>query len=155
MRWAFLGLLCCVFLLLILPSPAEENHKCPTQISTKQIIQFLTIGMIIGFISGVMGISGGILVVPAFIYFLHLSRKNAQILSQVNSFFVAFIGLILHFFMNNNIDPILCSMLITGGFGGSYVGVKLSHSVSTKLNHYLFMVVILSTIAMILYDLIR
>jgi uncharacterized membrane protein YfcA len=101
-----------------------------------------------------LGISGGILIVPAFIYFLHLSRKNAQILSQVNTFFVSMIGLLLNFFINHNIDPVLCCILIAGGFSGSYIGVRLSQKITPKLNHYLFISVVLSTISTILHDLI-
>lgn len=153
-RSAFLGLLCLVLALLMLPQPHEHKQKCPKEVSKKQAISLLLFGISVGFISGFMGVSGGIIAIPAFMYFLNLSRKNAQILSQVNTVFVSMIGLMLHFFMNNNIDPVLCSILIIGGFSGSFFGVKISQKISNKFNHYLFVFVVLLTISTIIYDLL-
>jgi uncharacterized membrane protein YfcA len=153
-KCAFLCLLCIVFILLMLPTPHDHKHKCPTNISQKQMISLLIFGINIGFISGFIGVSGGIIAIPAFMYFLHFNRKNAQILSQVNTVFVSMIGLMLHFFMNNNIDPVLCGILIIGGFSGSFFGVRLSQKIPNQFSHYLFICIVLSTIIIIIYDLL-
>lgn len=43
-----------------------------------EIIILLLIGLIAGLASGVLGIGGGILVIPALVYFLNYSQKAAQ-----------------------------------------------------------------------------
>jgi len=43
-----------------------------------EIIILLLIGLVAGLASGVLGIGGGILVIPALVYFLNYSQKAAQ-----------------------------------------------------------------------------
>jgi len=43
-----------------------------------EIIILLLIGLVAGIASGVLGIGGGILVIPALVYFLNYSQKAAQ-----------------------------------------------------------------------------
>jgi len=42
------------------------------------VLLLLLIGLIAGFASGLVGIGGGIVIVPALVYFLSLSQHNAQ-----------------------------------------------------------------------------
>jgi uncharacterized membrane protein YfcA len=43
-----------------------------------EIIILLLIGLVAGLVSGVLGIGGGIFVIPALVYFLNYSQKAAQ-----------------------------------------------------------------------------
>jgi len=43
-----------------------------------EIIILLLIGLAAGLASGILGIGGGIIVIPALVYFLHYSQKSAQ-----------------------------------------------------------------------------
>lgn len=43
-----------------------------------EIIILLLIGLVAGLASGILGIGGGILVIPALVYFLNYSQKAAQ-----------------------------------------------------------------------------
>ena len=43
-----------------------------------EIIILLLIGLVAGVASGVLGIGGGILVIPALVFFLNYSQKSAQ-----------------------------------------------------------------------------
>ncbi len=43
-----------------------------------EIIILLSIGLIAGFFSGLVGIGGGIIIVPVLIYFLHFTQQQAQ-----------------------------------------------------------------------------
>lgn len=42
------------------------------------LITLLVIGLFAGFASGMVGIGGGVVIVPALIYFLHLGQHEAQ-----------------------------------------------------------------------------
>jgi uncharacterized protein len=44
----------------------------------EQIIYFLAIGLTAGVVSGVLGIGGGIIVIPALVYLMGFSQKEAQ-----------------------------------------------------------------------------
>jgi uncharacterized membrane protein YfcA len=43
-----------------------------------EIIILLSIGLIAGFFSGLVGIGGGIIIVPVLVYFLHFTQQQAQ-----------------------------------------------------------------------------
>jgi uncharacterized membrane protein YfcA len=154
-RWAFIILLCTVMGVLFMPPPTDDQHRCPKVFVKKQLIELLIFGMIIGFISGMMGISGNVLIVPALIYLLYLNRQNAVVMSQFNALCVSLIGFITNFFVNHNIDPILCIILVIGGFLGSYIGVKFSHKLSATTSRYIFIGVIIVTLFILLYDLLN
>ena len=144
-RWAFVILLTSVV-------PALHKQKCPKIISRGKVFKFILIGLIIGFIAGLIGISGSVLVVPALVYFMNINNQNASIMSQVNAMFVSLVGFFTNLFMNNNIDPILSLILIVGGFSGSYIGLKCGKRLSDKANRCLFICVVLSSILIIAYD---
>ena len=42
------------------------------------IFLYLLLGLLVGVLSGIVGIGGGILIVPALLYFFHMSQHKAQ-----------------------------------------------------------------------------
>ena len=154
-HWAFIVLLCCVMGVLFMPPPSDDKHRCPKVFVKKQLLELLIFGIMIGFISGMLGISGNVLIVPALIYFLYLNRQNAVVMSQFNALCVSLIGFITNFFVNHNIDPVLCILLVIGGFLGSYIGVKFSHKLSATTSRHIFISVILLTLCILFYDLLK
>ncbi|HEY7402751.1 MAG TPA: sulfite exporter TauE/SafE family protein [Candidatus Angelobacter sp.] len=42
------------------------------------IFLYLLLGLLVGVLSGIVGIGGGILIVPALVYFFHMSQHKAQ-----------------------------------------------------------------------------
>ena len=108
----------------------------------KEIVKKILIGIIAGFISGLFSTGGGLILVPAFSYFLNLDTVKSRatsimcILPMVvtTSFFYA---------KNNYIDweiGILCAI---GGAIGSYVGSKILNKIPNvilKITFALFLI---------------
>lgn len=42
------------------------------------IFLYLLLGLLVGVLSGIVGIGGGILIVPALVYFFHMTQHKAQ-----------------------------------------------------------------------------
>ena len=98
----------------------------------KEMVKKIAIGIIAGFISGLFSTGGGLILVPAFSYFLNLDAVKARatsimcILPMVitTSFFYA---------KNNYMDwkiGILCAI---GGAIGSYVGSKILNKIPSYI----------------------
>ena len=118
----------------------------------KEIAKEIMIGVIAGIISGLFSTGGGLILVPAFSYFLNLDAVKARatsimcILPMVitTSFFYA---------KNNYIDWKISILCAIGGMIGSYVGSKVLNKIPNvilKISFAIFLIyVALKMIGMI------
>ncbi len=85
-------------------------------------LSYLLLGLIIGAISGIVGTGGGVLIVPALVYFFHMSQHKAQGTSL--GALLAPIGILAfwEYHKAGNVD-LKASLLIAVGFAiGGYFG---------------------------------
>ncbi len=116
------------------------------------IILLLIIGILAGTISGLLGIGGGIIVVPALIYVFGMIQHQAQGTSLgLLSIPVALSGAI-NYYKSGNIDIkmvlILAVAFIAGAYGSSLLAVKLSGNVLKKI----FAIFLIITAIKILFE---
>jgi uncharacterized membrane protein YfcA len=98
--------------------------------TTQTIVILVLIGVFAGILSGFVGIGGGVVIVPALIYFLSLSQHEAQ----GTSLFVLVLPVVFLAMMNywktDNVNwkfgLVIASTFIIGGFIGSKLALKLS-----------------------------
>lgn len=101
--------------------------------STSTIFVLILIGFFAGMLSGFVGIGGGIIIVPALVFFLGLSQHEAQ----GTSLFVLMIpvvGLAVYNYwrensINWNYGFIIALAFVAGGFLGSKISLKMSPSI--------------------------
>jgi uncharacterized membrane protein YfcA len=86
---------------------------------------FVAIGLAAGLLSGLLGIGGGVLMVPAFTHFAHLSLKRAIATSLVCVGAFAIPGTIAHA-MAGHVDWRVAALLIVGVIPGARVGAHLA-----------------------------
>jgi uncharacterized protein len=96
------------------------------------IILVLALGVLAGILVGLLGIGGGIVLVPAMIYLLHMDQH----LAQGTSLFVLLppigLGALREYWKAGNVDlraGILCAV---GMILGAYVGSKFAVPMSTQ-----------------------
>lgn len=96
------------------------------------MIKKIIIGVFAGFISGLFGAGGGMILVPAFIYLIKLDEKSARATS-----IFCILPMVLtsvFFYMNkNNIDWSLGLKCALGGIIGGYIGAKSLKKLSNKI----------------------
>ena len=82
----------------------------------------LIIGVVVGAFSGVVGLGGGILFVPALVWLLHMDQHRAQGTSL--GALLAPVGLLafLEYYRNGNADIRIAALLAVGFFAGGYFG---------------------------------
>jgi hypothetical protein len=89
---------------------------------------YLLLGLFVGLISGVVGTGGGVLIVPALIYFFHMSQHKAQGTSL--GALLAPIGILAfwEYRKAGNVD-LTAALLIALGFavGGYFGGIWAQH----------------------------
>lgn len=98
--------------------------------TTQTIIILALIGISAGILSGFIGIGGGIVIVPALVYFLGFTQHEAQ----GTSLFVLVLPVVFLAMMNywktDNVNwkfgLVIASTFIIGGYLGSKLSLKLS-----------------------------
>jgi uncharacterized membrane protein YfcA len=107
------------------------------------IVILLSVGLVAGFLSGLVGIGGGIIIVPVLVYFLGFSQHQAQ--GTTLFMFLLPIGIfgVLNYHKQGYVDYktalIICSTFVFG----SYFGSKFAISLDQKTIKQIFGVIII------------
>ena len=89
----------------------------------------LVLGLVVGVLVGLLGIGGGVVLVPAIVYLLHYDQH----LAQGTSLFILLpptgLGALLQYWKNKQVDlraGIYCAVgFLLGGYGGGRVAVPM------------------------------
>src|SRR5437868_7929220 len=96
------------------------------------------LGIFAGILVGLLGIGGGIVLVPAMVHILHMDQHLAQGTSLFILLFPIGLGALRQYWRAGNVDlraGILCA---TGMILGAYIGGKIAVPMSTQLLKGLF-----------------
>lgn len=123
----------------------------PMTITT--IIILIIIGIAAGMLSGMIGVGGGIIIVPALVYFLAFSQKQAQGTSLGILLLPVGILAVMHYYKQGHVDVkvvlIVSLAFIVGGFFGSKLALTLPEATLKKV---FAIVMILIAIKMLFLD---
>lgn len=102
------------------------------------IIIYLLIGLLVGAISGLVGIGGGIILVPIFVYLFGLSQHEAQ--GTTLALFVPPIGILAAwtYYKHGYVNLTIAALVCLGFFFGSLFGAKLAVSLPTEILRKIF-----------------
>lgn len=118
--------------------------------TTQIVLTIIIIGLAAGILSGLIGVGGGIILVPALVYFLHYTQHQAQGTSLGVLTFPVVIIAFLNYYKDSktsghpiNINVIL--LLAVGFIVGGYFGSKLALKIDQALLKKIFAVILLYT----------
>jgi len=93
------------------------------------VIPPIAVGFLVGFLSAIMGVGGGFIMVPAMIYLLGMPTKVVVGTSLFQIIFVAAYATIMHAYESQTVDAVLAlTLIVSGVIGaqfGSVIGLKL------------------------------
>ena len=115
-----------------LKKPGQHNwvHRLPLKMRFRtsklfvSVIPVLVIGAIIGFLSSIMGVGGGFIMVPALIYLLRVPTNVVVGTSLFQIIFTSAYTTLVHASTNYTVDIVLAMLLMVGGVAGAQYGVK-------------------------------
>jgi uncharacterized membrane protein YfcA len=98
----------------------------------------LLVGIVAGFLSGLVGIGGGIVIVPVLVYFFSMSQKSAQ--GTVLFMFLLPIGVlgVYNYYKAGHVDFKLAAIMAITFILGSYFGSKTAIALDTKIVKQIF-----------------
>jgi len=102
------------------------------------------IGLAAGILSGMVGVGGGIVMVPAMVYFLAFPQHRAQGTSLAMMLFpVGLLGA-LNYYRKGHVDLRVAGLLAVGFVLGSYLGSRFSLSLPQATVRRIFALVMLA-----------
>ena len=110
----------------------------------KPDFQAAAIGCCVGFMSGLFGIGGGVLLVPAFVLLLKLQQKLAHGSALVAGVFLSFSGATLYVIGGNG-NFAAAALVFIGSFTGVLIGTWLLKKIKILILMYVFLVVLVVT----------
>lgn len=107
------------------------------------LLILLAVGLAAGFLSGMVGIGGGIIIVPVLVYFLGFTQHQAQ--GTTLFMFLLPIGIlgVMNYHKQGYVDYKTALIICTTFVFGSYFGSKLSISLDQKMVKQIFGAIII------------
>jgi len=118
--------------------------------SIYQISILLFIGICAGFLSGMVGIGGGIVIVPMLVYFLGFDQHSAQGTTLFMFLFPIGILGVMNYYNKGHVDmktaAIIASTFILGSYFGSKLSLSIDKATITRVFGVLFLIISLKMI---------
>ncbi|MDA0354588.1 MAG: sulfite exporter TauE/SafE family protein [Proteobacteria bacterium] len=135
-------------------------HRLPLKIKFRisglyiSVLPPLVIGALVGFLSAVMGVGGGFIMVPAMIYLLGMPTKVVIGTSLFQIIFVTAFTTLMHAISSQSVDIMLAVLLILGGVIGAQFGAKVGLRLKAEQLRGLLAVLVLAVAIKIALDLL-
>lgn len=112
----------------------------------------LTIGLVAGVLSGMFGIGGGLIIVPALLFLMKL--KEFEALGTSLAALIPPVGLLgaIEYYRNGHVNVKYAALIAFGLFLGAYFGARLTLGLSPELVRKLYAVFLLVVAGRILFS---
>jgi uncharacterized membrane protein YfcA len=111
------------------------------------------LGVIVGMMSGILGIGGGFMMVPAMIYILGMPTALVPGTSLFQIILVAANVTFLQAYSNHTVDAVLALVLLLGGVFGAQVGTRFGTRLRGEQLRFLLALLLLAVAAKLTFDL--
>jgi uncharacterized protein len=116
-----------------------------THMTGEMIIMLIMIGLFAGIMSGLVGVGGGIVIVPCLIFFMGFSQHEAQGTSLGLLLLPIGIFAVINYYNKGFIDVKMVGMMAIGFVLGGFIGSKMALSMSQETLRKIFAVMLFYT----------
>lgn len=111
-------------------------------------------GLLVGYLSGLLGISGGLLIVPGLLYLFAVPAQKAVVCSLIVVWIVSFQSTVVHAW-SGNVDLKLVAALLAGGTVGARIGSSLGRRLGSQQLRRNFGLLSLGTAVYVAFQLMK
>lgn len=135
-------------------------HRMPFKIKFRasglyiSVLPPLMVGGMVGFLSAIMGVGGGFVMVPAMIYLLGMPTRVVVGTSLFQITFVTAYTTLVHAVTHHTVDMMLALLLIIGGVIGAQFGTRVGVRLKAEQLRILLSLLVLLVAVKIAYDLL-
>ncbi len=107
------------------------------QLNMTTIVILLCIGLFAGILSGMVGIGGGVIIVPALVYFMSMSQHEAQGTSLAVLLLPVGVLAVYQYYQAGYVDVrsslIIATTFVVGGLIGSKIAIAVDQNMLKKI----------------------
>ena len=135
-------------------------HRMPLKVKFRasglyvSVIPPMVVGGLVGFLSAIMGVGGGFIMVPAMIYLLGMPTKVVVGTSLFQIIFVTAFTTLVHALNHHSVDMLLALVLIVGGVIGAQIGARVGFRLKAEQLRILLALLVLAVAGKIALDLL-
>lgn len=115
------------------------------------VARVVVLGLVAGFLSGLFGVGGGILIVPILVLLLHMDQRLAHGTSLAAVLPIAVSG-VVGFAVEDSVDWPATAVLVVGAMAGAVIGTHALHVLPTRVLGYAFASVLLASAIRLVVD---
>lgn len=119
--------------------------------SIQTIVLLVIVGLLAGVLSGLVGLGGGVIIVPALVFLLGFSQHEAQGTSLGILLLPAGIFAVMNYYRKGYIDVKVVLLLFVGFLAGGWLGSKLSLSLPESTLKKVFAIALLLIAGKVLF----
>ena len=119
--------------------------------SVQTIVLLVIVGLLAGVLSGLVGLGGGVIIVPALVFLLGFNQHQAQGTSLGILLLPAGIFAVINYYKKGYINVNVVLLLFVGFLIGGWLGSKISLSVSETTLKRIFAVALLLIAGKVLF----
>jgi uncharacterized protein len=120
-----------------MPLPGIDHKKQKRKMTAQIVIILVLIGLFAGMLSGLIGVGGGIIIVPALVFFLGFTQHEAQGTSLGLLLLPVGVLAVANYYKQGYVDikvvVIMCAAFVIGGWLGSKLSLALSADTVKKI----------------------
>ncbi len=131
------------------PPTCEREESGQLKFTSKCALLLIMVGIVTGFLSGMFGVGGGVVIVPALVLFSEMPIRRAVGTSLLVIVLVSLSGVVSHFFAGDGISLEVTGLFVIGGVFGLALGNTVSRRISGAMLQRVFAVGILVVAAFI------
>jgi uncharacterized protein len=150
------------------PSPAASEFACPPAdeahgptcrrdasgtliLTSRCAVLLLMLGLLTGILSGLFGVGGGFVIVPALVLFSSMTIHRAVGTSLLVISLVSVSGVAAHLWAGRDIPLGMTGLFILGGLAGLAAGQQIGRRLSSLVLQRVFVVAILAVAAFVIF----
>ena len=130
---------------------SEPALQAPTPMTRDRLVRSIVVGVLAGFLAGLFGVGGGILMVPALVMVMHMDQRLSHGTSLAAVVPIA-VSSTLSYSLSGEVDWPVVACLACGAIGGAVVGTHLLGVLPQKVLGYAFSFLLLATAARLVFD---
>jgi uncharacterized membrane protein YfcA len=111
--------------------------------TVQTVLILVLVGIAAGILGGLVGVGGGIIIVPSLVYFLSFSQKSAQGTSLGLLLLPVGILAVMQYYKQGFVEPKIVGILAIGFLAGSYFGSRIALSLPQETVKKIFAILLL------------